>query len=414
MAEGPELQAWLKKLHHFSRTEIELGLDRVNAVLDRLSLSLPSTVLTVGGTNGKGSTVACLSAVLAECGHACGVYTSPHLQRYNERVRLHGSLASDAQLIDSFEAVDAARGDTPLTYFEFGTLAALQCFSNASLDTLILEVGLGGRLDAVNAVEPTACLITNVALDHCDWLGDSIALIAREKAGIMRAGKPVVFAGADVPDIIVEHAAELGADLRIAGRDYRWARLDNGQWRFEGRGNTLDGLSPPALEGDFQIANAAGALALLDSIGLSLDRVGVDRGLRAMSLPGRMQRHGNWLFDVAHNPAAATELAQTLQQAAEPGRRVALVGMLDDKDVAGVLAALAPVVDHWVVAPAVSPRALSVDVLADRIATVSDAVITRAADIEDAVQHARDAGGDTTLVTGSFFVVGPVQQALGL
>ncbi len=414
MAEGPELQAWLNRLHHFSSSEIELGLDRVNRVLDRLSLTLPSTVLTVGGTNGKGSSVACLSAVLEYSGTHCGVYTSPHLQRYNERVRIRGQLVSDEQLIESFETVESARADTPLTYFEFGTLAALVCFSKASLDALVLEVGLGGRLDAVNAVEPSACLITNVALDHCDWLGDTIPMIAREKAGIMRAGKPVVFASEDVPEVIIDHAARVGSDLRIARRDYQWARLDGSHWRFDGRQNTLEPLSLPALEGQYQLANAAGAIALLDATGLSLDPTHVNRGLTTLSLPGRMQRHDGWLFDVAHNPAAAAALAGALGEPCAAGQCVALVGMLGDKDVDGVLAELAAVVDHWIVAEAISPRALSVDELAGRIEAISDAGITVASDIDDAVQKARDASGDTTLVTGSFFIVGPVQQALGL
>ncbi len=414
MAEGPELQAWLKRLHSFSRTEIELGLDRVQRVLDRLSPSLPDRILTVGGTNGKGSTVACLASILQYSGDACGVYTSPHLQRYNERIRLDGQLASDDDVIEGFEAVEAARGDVPLTYFEYGTLAALACFSKASLDALVLEVGLGGRLDAVNAVEPSASLITNVALDHCDWLGDTIPMIAREKAGIMRAGKPVVFASADVPDVIIDHAARLGADLRIARRDYNWARIDDDYWRFEGARHSLDPLSVPALEGDYQLGNAAGALALLDATGSPLDVGAVDPALLGLSVPGRMQRHGNWLFDVAHNPAAARALASTLAQEPATARRVAVVGMLGDKDIEGVLAELAPVVDHWIVVEAVSPRALSARELAASIERVSDADCTLATSINDAVERANASAADRLLVTGSFFVVGPVQQALGL
>ncbi len=414
MAEGPELQAWLNRLHSFSRNEIELGLDRVLCVLDRLSPSLPERILTVGGTNGKGSTVACLASLLQQSGITCGVYTSPHLQRYNERIRLDGRLASDDEVIAGFEAVESARGDVPLTYFEFGTLAALACFSKASLDALVLEVGLGGRLDAVNAVEPSASLITNVSLDHCDWLGDTIPMIAREKAGIMRAGKPVVFASADVPEVIVDHATRLGADLRIARRDYNWARIDERHWRFEGVRHSLDPLSVPALEGDYQLGNAAGALALLDATGITLEPDAVDRALRDLAVPGRMQRHDNWLFDVAHNPAAARALAQTLAEQPSAGRCVAVVGMLGDKDVDGVLAELSPVVDQWIVVEAVSPRALSARELAASIGRVSDAACTQATSIDDAVRRAKETQGEHFLVTGSFFVVGPVQQALGL
>ncbi|MEM6513455.1 MAG: bifunctional tetrahydrofolate synthase/dihydrofolate synthase [Pseudomonadota bacterium] len=412
MAEGPELQAWLNKLHNFSRTEIELGLDRVERVLERLDLNMPASVLTVGGTNGKGSTVATLASILDASGLACGVYTSPHLQRYNERVRVRGELATDDELIASFEQVDAARGDVPLTYFEFGTLAALLCFSASPLDTWVLEVGLGGRLDAVNAIEPSACLITNVALDHCDWLGDTIPAIAREKAGIMRRDKPIVFAGCDVPAAIPEQAERIGADLRIAQRDYHWS-VDNGHWHFEGRSNTLQRLSLPALDGEYQLMNAAGALALLDAAGMRLDVDCVNRGLKSVTLPGRMQRFGRWLFDVAHNPAAANALAQTLATS-PPGRCVAVVGMLDDKDVDAVLAELVPFIERWVVVEAISPRALPTSALAERIAALSQAPIQTAADMHDAVAIARDDAADTLLVTGSFFVVGPVQQALGL
>ena len=239
---GLPLPDWLRRLETLSPNEIDLGLERVAEVLGRMRLAPPARVIIVGGTNGKGSSVEMLRALLAGSG-VIGTYTSPHVMRYNERISVDGCPAVDAAIVAAFERVEAARGEVPLTYFEFGTLAALAVFDAAGVTTAILEVGLGGRLDAVNVVEPDASLITNVSLDHCEWLGDDVESIGYEKAGIMRAGKPVVFASTEMPASVAAHAEKVGAQLVCAGRDYTWTQDAGGRWSWHGRRVELSGLS---------------------------------------------------------------------------------------------------------------------------------------------------------------------------
>jgi len=243
---GTPLAAWLTRLESLSAREIDLGLERVEQVLDRLQLELPKTVLHVAGTNGKGSCVAMLEGVLRRTGGSVGCYTSPHVFRYNERIRVDGTEAGDETIVGAFERIEAVRDDVPLTYFENGTLAALVVFAEQGVDIAILEVGMGGRLDAVNAIEPDAGLITNVSLDHCDWLGEDIESIAFEKAGIMRAGKPVVFGDRVVPAAITRHAANIEAGLIRAGEDYDWSASAT-SWEWRGASHELTGLELPAL-----------------------------------------------------------------------------------------------------------------------------------------------------------------------
>ena len=241
---GSSLADWLIRLESYSPHEIELGLDRVRAVIERLELALPRQIFHIAGTNGKGSSVAFTQALLSKTGARIGSYTSPHLLEYNERICIDLEPASDSDIIAAFERVDAARGDTPLTYFEFGTIAALVAFAAHELDIAILEIGMGGRLDAVNAVEPSAGLITNVSLDHCDWLGDDLESIALEKAGIMRAGKSTVYAAVNAPESIQRHADDVGADLVLAGRDYNWT-VNADDWTWQGRCRALQTLQWP-------------------------------------------------------------------------------------------------------------------------------------------------------------------------
>ena len=402
---GSPLSAWLARLETLSPNEIELGLERVNAVLERLDLKLPPHVITVGGTNGKGSTVAMTGALLRSAGYTVGTYTSPHIVDYNERIVVGTDPVSDEEIVAAFEAIESVRDDVPLTYFEYGTLAAFVVFSRADLDVWLLEVGMGGRLDAVNAIDPTAALITNVALDHCAWLGEDIESIAAEKAGIMRPGIPVVFGDPDVPDTIRRHADAVGARLLLRDRDY-----------------SLDGIPQPGLSGAFQVGNAAAVIALLKAAGLE-DAGGSDRVARVLPevrLTGRGQRIEKegveWLVDVAHNPAAAVQLAAMLAAPPVAGNTVAIVGMLDDKDVEGVAAPLDPQVDRWIAVTADSPRSIEAGELARRIANVSDRPCLIAASLEDALEAARRdvSVGDRILVTGSFYIVGPVLQALGI
>ena len=419
---SPLLTDWLHRLSSFSAKEIELGLDRVDAVYERMGRPRAPRVLTVGGTNGKGSTVGYLVAFLMRAGLRVGAYTSPHLHVYNERVRINDRLATDEELIAGFERVESARGDTRLTYFEYGTLAALAVFDTADIDVAVLEVGLGGRLDAVNVIDADGAIVTNVSLDHCDWLGDTVAEIALEKAGIYRRGHPAVFGDdRNVPDTLVQRAGEIGARLALAGTDYRWTNEDD-RWTWFGATHTLVDLPRPSLRGDFQLANAAGALALLEATGFerALEHDGVSRALIALTIPARMQRvkaERQWLFDVAHNPAAASALAAALGDSAdEASSTLAIVGMLDDKDTDSVIAHLAGVVDTWVAVTPDSPRAVPAAELARRVSNATGKPCLVADSPEAAVAYASGTApaDGRIVVTGSFFTVGPVQRALGL
>lgn len=402
---GSPLSAWLTWLETLSPVEIDLGLERVQAVLDRLDLDVPRHVLLVAGTNGKGSSVAMADALLRAAGFNVGTYTSPHIVAYNERIAIGGEPVADADIVRAFERIEAVRGDVRLTYFEYGTLAALLVFSDAGLDVWVLEVGMGGRLDATNVIDPTAALITNVALDHCAWLGNDIEAIAAEKAGIMRPGVPVVYGGTAVPEAITRRADEIGARLLLRDRDF-----------------SLDGVPRPGLAGSFQLANAAAVLALLDAAGLeaATDPDRVAAVLPTVQLTGRGQRvpadGAEWLLDVAHNPAAAAELAATLAAEERPGRTIAVIAMLDDKDVEGVARPLNPMVDLWIATTADSPRGIAAPELARRIANVAARPCQIATSLDEALQEARQAAadGDRILVTGSFYIVGPALQALGL
>lgn len=392
------LADWLTWLETLSPTEIDLGLERVQAVLQRLDLDRPKHVLLIGGTNGKGSSVAMSEALLMEAGYSTGAYTSPHIERYNERVRVNGIEASDDEITEALLAVEAVRDGLELTYFEFGTLAAFVVFARRNVDVWILEVGLGGRLDATNAVDPDASLITNVSLDHCDWLGDDVESIAAEKAGIMRSGKPAVFADDNVPNVIRLHAKEIGAQLILP--------------------QIPDDLPRLGLAGEFQRRNAAGVLALLEAAGLTdaVEPQLVAEVLPKVSVAGRSQRLSlkgvECLIDVAHNPAAATVLGESL--GADPRRTTAIVGVLDDKDLDGILKPLAPHISRWVAVTADSPRAISAAELSRRIANDCDKACLTAESMADALEYARRgaAENDRILITGSFFTVGPALRQI--
>ena len=413
---GLPLDEWLTQIEAVTPHEIDLGLERVDALLQRLDLDLPGTVFHVAGTNGKGSSVAMLESMLRTTGARVGSYTSPHLLRYNERICVGGIAATDAQIIAAFELIESVRGDVPLTYFEFGTLAAMAVFSRADIEIAVLEVGMGGRLDAVNAIEPTAGLITNVSLDHCAWLGDDIEAIAGEKAGIMRAIKPIVFAARDRPSTITERADALGSRLIAAGRDYEWS-IDGDRWSWRGANHELHNLARPNVTGDIQIQNAAGVLALLEAAGFeSLLRTDViASALGDLQLPGRMQSVGqNWLLDVAHNPAASAALADALGEQKVAGTTSVILGMLDDKDIEGVVAPLSGHVDQWIAVTADNPRATPARELARRVANATHRACLIADSLSDAIEVARDRAGpnDRILVTGSFYLVGPVLERL--
>jgi dihydrofolate synthase/folylpolyglutamate synthase len=409
-ASGSQLNEWLARLETYSAQEIDLGLERVQVLLQRLNWSLPNTIFHVAGTNGKGSSVAMLEALLRTTGDKVGCYTSPHLQRYNERIRVDGAEASDAQIVAAFESIEALREAVPLTYFEFGTLAALAIFVAEKVDVAVLEVGLGGRLDAVNAVEPTASLITNISLDHCDWLGDNVEDIAREKAGVMRAQKPVVFAAPEMPEAIAETAQALQAKLFAANRDYRWAVSDTG-WSWQGVSHSVQNLARPRLPGGIQLQNAAGVLMLLESAGFEslLDADIINTALASVSLAGRMQTiAGRWLLDVAHNPAAASVLAEALSTMPQGRAAVTVIGMLDDKDVAAVVEPLNELTDHWIAVTADSPRAIPANELARQISITTHRPCWIADSFEQAIERAEELAdaNELLLATGSFYTVG--------
>ena len=419
------LADWLARYEAVTSQGIELGLERVGDVFFRLNTKRPDRVLTVAGTNGKGSSVAMLAALLSDAGYRVGAYTSPHLTRYNERIAVDGVPAGDDEIVRAFERIEAVRRDTRLTYFEVGTLAAAEIFANREVDVAVLEVGLGGRLDAVNVIEPDVSLITSIALDHQEWLGDTREAIAAEKAGIMRSGKPAVYAEIDRPASIDTAATEIGARLYAAGRDYRWRPGEQGSWSYAGMTVQLPDLAAPALSGEFQRANAAGVLCTLEAAGFGgvLAPERVNRVLTTIEVPGRSQRFSDrhhWLFDVAHNPAAAEGLAAILENGPlENGlrpHRVAIVGMLDDKDTSAVIEPLAPFIDDWIAISASNLRAVPAPELGRRVAVLCNCPCLIADSPAHAVAEARRRSGDTSeiVVFGSFYTVGPVQQALGL
>ena len=414
------LDQWLAWLETLSPREIVLGLERVADVLGRLQLRPPRRVIHIGGSNGKGSSVAILEAIMLRCGHTVGSYTSPHLCRYNERVRIAGNEVRDRELIAAFERVESVRQDIPLTYFEFGTLAAMVIFDASHVETVILEVGMGGRLDAVNAIEPVASIITNVSLDHCDWLGPDVESIAAEKAGIMRANKPVIYVSTAVPDAIVDAASELQADLRILGRDFGF-RIDgrSGNWNWYGRNTQLDDLPRPRRAAAIQVQNAAGVLALLEAVDLlrGLDRQALTEVVGELEVPGRLQRleaGRTWLLDVAHNAESARVLAESISVLAAGRRIVAVIGVMANKDIAGLVEPLSSLVGEWIAVTADGERAAQADVVAAQVANSCDKPCLICADIPSALDAAdqRADAQDIVLVTGSFYVVGPALDEL--
>ncbi len=412
------LAQWLAWLETLSPNEIDLGLERVSEVLQRLSLQQPQRVLHIAGTNGKGSCAAMLEAMYLQSTTSVGCYTSPHIIRYNERVRVSGSAVSDAQIVRAFERVETVRQGVPLTYFEFGTLGALCVFDEASVSHSILEIGLGGRLDAVNAVAADGALITNIALDHCDWLGDDVESIGREKAGIMRSGKPCIFAEKDVPASVVTQAQATSAELHVIGTDFRFKQSSAQAWDFFGAAVTLNSLARPALAGDQQLQNAAACLALLESVGdltdLSTDEI--NSALAGVSLPGRFQRISRkrmWILDVAHNPHAAQVLASNLQAYFPGSKATCVFGALQDKDVVGMVEKLVPHIGQWIAVEAAGPRSIPSLSAAQIIANQTGSPCRVAPSFVDALELAQNADlVSPILVTGSFLTVGPALEWL--
>jgi len=417
-----DLAGWLDYVERQHPKSIALGLERVARVRDSLSLPQRCPVVVVAGTNGKGSTCAMLESILLAAGYRVGLYTSPHLVRYNERVRVNGRAVSDAALVAAFRVVEAARSQTPLTYFEFGTLAAWVIFAGEALDALVLEVGMGGRLDAVNAFEPDCSVLTSIDLDHVEYLGDTREKIGWEKAHVFRAGKPAICADPSPPPTVLDYAATIGAQLLVSGREFGFTG-DSQQWLFWSQFGRRSGLPYPSLRGANQLLNAAAAIAALESLGpqLPIGMQDVRMGLLQVSLPARFQALPGRpvvILDVAHNPHAAAVLAENLDRMDDEEfqfkRTLAVFGVLRDKDIAGVAANLKASVDEWYVADLPGPRGASAEDVAAVVARVQPwAEVHRYVTPRAAYAAARAAAGpdDRIVVVGSFLTVADVMAA---
>jgi dihydrofolate synthase/folylpolyglutamate synthase len=432
------LAEWLRLQESVHPQSIDMGLERVGRVAQALGVAAPAfPVLTVAGTNGKGSVVAHLEALLQTLGVHTGIFTSPHLIRYNERIRVRGSEVSDADLIAAFERIEAARGATTLTFFEYNTLAALLIFTRARVEAAVLEVGLGGRLDATNLLDADIAVLASVGFDHREWLGDTLELIGAEKAGIFRAGRPAVLGTPQMPASVYEAIRRVTARPVVAERDFSW-RVHAAAWDYAGPALSLESLPPSALAGEIQYRNAATSIAALEALrtdggrpGMSrlaqqlaaLDERSVGRALGRVQLAGRFQvvpGEVEWILDIAHNEPAARVLAAQLRARPLPaagahgsGRTLAVIGVLADKDAAAIGAALAELIDHWIVCTLEGPRGLAARELAPRLAPAG-ASLELAGSVAEGCQLARSEAqpGDRVIVCGSVHTVGPALQWL--
>jgi dihydrofolate synthase / folylpolyglutamate synthase len=427
------LDEWLTLQESVHPQSIDMGLERVTRVAQALGVAAPAfPVVTVAGTNGKGSVAAHLEALLAALGVHAGLFTSPHLVRYNERIRLGGSEVGDAELIAAFERIEATRGATTLTFFEYNTLAALLVFAGARVDAAVLEVGLGGRLDATNLIDADVAVLVSVGLDHREWLGDTLELIGAEKAGIFRAGRPAVLGTPQMPPSVYQAISRLAARPVVAERDFRWQVDAGGGWDYQGLELSLHSLPPSALAGPIQYRNAATALAALEALRApggtcagvaALDERSVAAALGSVRLHGRFQivpGEVEWILDIAHNEPAARVLAAQLRERPLPpasahrrGRTFAVIGVLADKDASAIGAALAGVIDHWIVCALPGARGTSAAQLAPRLVP-EGARLELTTSVAAACELARTEAqpGDRVVVCGSVHTVGPALQWL--
>lgn len=411
------LQEWLAYIETQHTQAIELGLDRLFVVKTALGQAQRCPLITVGGTNGKGSTCAMLEAILLAAGYRVGLYTSPHLIEYNERVRINGQSADDATLCRAFARVEQARAAVALTYFEYGTLAAWEAFAEASVDVVILEVGLGGRLDAVNIYDPDCAIVTGIDLDHMDFLGDTREKIGFEKAGIFRADKAAVCSDPQPPASLLAHAIAIGAELQLIGRDFGFApQQETRQWSWWGRGHARrNSLAHPALRGSRQLFNASAVLAALEAVQdrLPVSMAEIRQGLTTVTLPGRFQvlpGRPVTVLDVAHNPQAAHVLADNLLEQGFFGRTWAVCGMLRDKDIESVIAALKGRIEAWLPCTLEGPRGTTATTLATLLRSAGENVVDEFPTPLAAYRYAQEkaAENDRIAVFGSFLTVAEI------
>jgi dihydrofolate synthase/folylpolyglutamate synthase len=420
------LEQWLAYQQGTHSLSIDLSLERVREVAARLGLlDKRGPVVILAGTNGKGSTATTLASLVNCCGQSVGLFTSPHLVRYNERIQVGGVQVSDAELLAAFERIEAARAAITLTFFEYSTLAALEVFRRAAVAVTVLEVGLGGRLDAVNIIDADVAILCSIGFDHREWLGATLEQIGAEKAGIFRRGQEVVLGSAAMPASVWRAARELDCRIWSAQREFSWRIHGDGAaaepWDFRSAACTLEDLPAPRLAGAMQYGNSASALTALQLLGLpaACDRAAVARGLRGTVLPGRFQvvpGEVEWILDVAHNEPAAAVLAAALAARHCAGRSFAVAGMLADKDAAAIVRALDPLIDHWLLAGIdEQPRGLDARALQSRLPALRGAV-ELASNVPAACARARAlaAPRDRVIVFGSFHVVGPALVWLGL
>jgi len=437
------LSEWLTLQESVHPKTIDMGLARVTTVARALGVDKPKySVITVGGTNGKGSTVVHLDGLLRAGGAVTGMFTSPHFLRYNERIRVNGVEVGDDDLVAAFEHIESARGSTTLTFFEFNALAALLVFAERGVDVAVLEVGLGGRLDAVNLVDADVSVVCSIGFDHRDYLGDTLDLIGAEKAGIFRAGRPAVLGTDDMPASVYAAIQSLGARAIVAGKDFSW-EVENvtqpsaagARWSYKGLRLTLNDLPPSALVGSIQYRNAATALAAVEALGLAkleLNERTAAEALRSVRLAGRFQIAQipstpggpgvEWILDIAHNEPAAAIFARHVRERPMPsaegnpsGRTLAVVGILGDKDAKAIAASLEPLIDHWVLCGLPGPRGTTAEQLAARL-SLPRSQVTLAGSVEEGcvIARGRARPGDRVLVFGSVYTVGPALGWLGI
>jgi len=414
------LAQWLAYIEQQHPSAIAMGLDRVREVAKRMGLKRPAKYcITVGGSNGKGSTIAFIQSIALAANWKTGTYTSPHLVQYNERVVLNGKPASDEILVAGFEAIENARNDIALTYFEYGTLAAFWTFSQENLDLALLEVGLGGRLDAVNSIDADVAVITTVDIDHTDYLGHDRESIGAEKAGIMRSGKPVIIGEADPPSSVLRHAYEIGAPLIRSKCDFFHRPLGGKRWQWRDAGCRLS-LPAPQLAAPVQFSNASTAIAALRALKRRLPQSAWAQGIASAHIPGRLQRFVRngveWLLDVGHNPQAATALAQALEKQPVSGRSFAIYATLSDKDAPAVIRALQGQINHWHLAGLSATRGQTALQLRQRLHGTAAVAAPLSESVAQAISAvlSQASTGDRVLVFGSFHTVAEALAALNL